>query len=629
MLRSLLVALLSVGPATCGLAEDSKPAEYQFKQAPLAIYDALADLKIGEVPAIPADERKLLAAVWQWRIEKKGAAESRPDAAAVIDAMLWSSGIEDQAARSKYREQFEKVVAAAKSAAKDAKNDRERGERLMKVLHDGVMKEGYSLNQTSFAAVFDEGKFNCVSSSAMYLLAGERLGLKIVPISIPGKPFVPGHATLDMVDGSTRVQVEPTNPDGFDWGTKSKRPGVIIIGFVPDRKEGHESDALGIAASIYTNRGVALNQEKPPQRMAAIRCDISALAFDPTDATATNNLTSAFVNWGPELAKEKKFAEAVRVLSFGRSIAPKSRELDGNLAAAFEAYIDSRLAAKQDQQAIGLINEAAAALPEQRDFQSPARWFARRAGLERKEAGWEAGVAVLTRGLAIVPEKEKKELNRARTSLFRQWSQTLLDKHDIDGSMKVLLQAFALDPKDEALHDGIGYHTAKAFEQLDMAGDKKLVEHHEQLVKAFPGVKDLEQASFSFAAQSTLKLADAGKFDEAIKAASDRYLPLVSDQEKRAELGALPYDQWALKLAEKKEWQQAYDKYAAGLKSYPKERRLMQNLAATIFDWSQPEIDAKRWDEAIRIIDLGLAQLPDHAGLKLQRAACVKKRAEN
>jgi len=56
MLRSLFVALLITGPAVCSLAKDAKPAEYQFKRPPLAIYDALEDLKAGEVPAIPADE---------------------------------------------------------------------------------------------------------------------------------------------------------------------------------------------------------------------------------------------------------------------------------------------------------------------------------------------------------------------------------------------------------------------------------------------------------------------------------------------------------------------------------------------------------------------------------------------
>ncbi|MCI0357376.1 MAG: hypothetical protein L0211_02690 [Planctomycetaceae bacterium] len=626
MLRSLLVALWVAAPVATTLAKDSQPAKYAFNKPPLAIHDALAELKVAEVPALPADERKLLETIWQWRTEKKSAADARPDQTAVIDAMLWASGVDQAAAREKYRREFEKVVTAARAAAKDAKNDRERGERLMKVLHSGVMKKGYSLDQTSFAAVFDGGEFNCVSSTAMYLLTGEQLGLKLVPISIPGMPFVPGHAALDMLDGAARVQIEPTNPDGFDWGTKSKRPGVIIIGYVPDRTKGHETDALGIAASIYTNRGVALNKEEPPQRLAAIRCDLAALALDPTDGTATNNLISAFVNWGPALAKAEQFAEAVRVLSFGRGLGAMSRELDGNLTATYEAYIDDRLAKAKDQEALTLIAEASQDLPTDREFKSPAHWFERRAGRERDEEGWEAGLAVIGRGLAIVPEKEKKELAKARTSHFRQWSQELLEKGDIGGSVKVLARGFAIDRKDEALHDGIGYHTSQALALLDKSADGSLAEHFQLLVKEFPGVKDVEEAGFSIGAQAIQKLADAGKFAEGLKAA-ERYKPLAARGEKQAELGALPYDLWARDLAEKKKWQEAYDKYAAGLKAYPKERRLVQNLAATIVDWAEPEMDARRWDEAIRIYDLGLALLPEYAVLKLNREFCVEKKA--
>jgi tetratricopeptide (TPR) repeat protein len=462
----------------------------------------------------------------------------------------------------------------------------------------------------------------------MYLLTGERLGLKLVPISIPGLPFVPGHAALDMLDGSARIQIEPTNPDGFDWLTKSKRPGVRVIGFVPDRKKGHETDALGIAASIYTNRGVALNKEEPPQHLAAIRCDLAALALDPTDETATNNLISDFVNWGPVLQKEKKFAEGVRVLAFGKSVSPPSNELTINLTAALQSHIDVLLAASQDREALAVIEEGAELLPSNHEFKSPARWFARRANLDQEEAGWEAGLAVIRRGLTVVADKEKKELAKARTSFYRQWSQSLLEKEDLDGSVKVLREAVAAGEPDDSLKAGIAYHTATALKVLDKAGGEKLAEHFELLKREFPAVKQVTEAGFNFAMSAIQDLGDAEKFPEAI-AAAKRYQPLAASAEKQAELGAYPYDLWGRNLAEKKEWQSSYDKYAEGLKAFPKQPRLVQNLVATLCDWAEPEMDAQRWDEAIRIYDLGLALLPDHATLKLNRKFCVDKKAGN
>ena len=627
MIRSLLAACLALVASWCW-ADEPKPGKYQFTRPPLEIYDALAELKLGTVPAMPDDERRFLEATWRWRIEQKSAAESRPGDAAIFEAMLWASGIEEPAARAAYREKFAGVVAAAKEATKSAKTDRERAELLMKSLHAGAMKGGYVLEQTSLAKVFDSGQFNCVSSSAMYLLAGRRLGLSLEPISIPGQPFVPGHAALDLIDGNERVQVEPTNPDGFDWETKSKQPGVIVIGFVPDRSKGHATDALGIAASIYTNRSVAMSKQKDPPRLAAIRANLSALACDPTDETATNNLLSDFVNWGPALAKEMKFAEAVRVLSFGRQLSPASDELKDNLVSAYSQQIQALVAAGDGRTAVELVKTAAAAVPEHRDFQSASEWFQRESSRQRRENGYDAALAVIERGLTLVTAGDQKDLLESRSRLFRQWSQDLLEKEDISGSMKVLARAYALDAKDSAIHDGVGYHTIQSLRILDKGRDDKLLEHFNELRERFPQVKEVVEAASSFASDAVLKLAVAGKFEEAIKA-TDRYSPLVVDAKQQAELGGLPYDRWGRKLAEQKQWQKACDKYAEALQAFPKEPTLVQNLAATIIEWSEPEIDAMKWDEAIRIYDIGLAILPDHGLLKQNRQFCEAKKKGN
>ena len=178
-------------------------------------------------------------------------------------------------------------------------------------------------------------------------------------ISIPGS-VLPGHAALDLVDGKERLQVEPTNPDGFDWKTKSSRPGVIVIGYVPDRKNGHEVDALGIPAMIYSNRGVSLG--KAGDRLAAARCYLAALAADPTDGTAGNNLLAVFGNWGPELVKEKKFEEAVRVMGFAQGIAAKDDQVRTNATFVWEHYIDWLLDEKKDAEAVAAVRRAAKAV---------------------------------------------------------------------------------------------------------------------------------------------------------------------------------------------------------------------------------------------------------------------------
>jgi hypothetical protein len=259
--RILLIAALfaHLWTAPACPAADPAPRVYPFFRAPLEIFDALAELKLETPPAMSAGERELLMKAWQRRILQSSAKESPPEAM-LLDAMLWASGSEDEAARSKYRQQYEQLVSAARDSLKDAKNDRQRGENLLSLLHAGPMSKGYADDQTSLAAVFDTGRYNCVSSCGLYLLVGTKLGLTIKPISIPGNAFLTGHASLDLVDGPARIQIEPTNPDGFDWGAKIKQPGTRVVGFVPDRTQGHEVDALGLAALIYVNRGIALQK---------------------------------------------------------------------------------------------------------------------------------------------------------------------------------------------------------------------------------------------------------------------------------------------------------------------------------------------------------------------------------
>ncbi|QEL18568.1 hypothetical protein [Limnoglobus roseus] len=376
--------LVVVACVTSARADKPADRKYELDAPPLTIFDRLEGLKLGDVPRLPDDERKLLLAAWG----RKEQPPAEVEADVIFDAMLFASGVEEAEPRRKYRERFDALLADAKAAVKDAKTDRDRGEGVMNLLHATVMKKGYEGTQTSLAAVFDTGTYNCVSASAMYYLVASRVGLKLQGISIPGSEYQPGHASLDLIDGPDRVQIEPTNPDRFDWAAKLKRPGVQVIGVVPDREKGHAVDALGIAAMIYSNRGVALAQEKPARRLAAARCYLAALALDPTDGTASKNLLSVFVNWGPDLMADKKYEDAVRALAFGLSFAPKAKALQNNHHVAWEKYLDAAVDAGDDPAAVALIARAAKAVPTEKDFRNSAHWFIRAGQRHAQAKDW-------------------------------------------------------------------------------------------------------------------------------------------------------------------------------------------------------------------------------------------------
>src|SRR5262245_21616401 len=172
-LRGLLGLLVVAAVAAPALAQQPEARTYALASAPLKIHDRLPDLGMGPAPRLPEEERKLLAKAWELRA-KEPAAPVKIDEALLLEAVLFASGIEEADARRKYREQFDALSDKAGEAVKGAKSDRERGERLMKCLHTTVMRKGYAGGQSSFAAVFDTGTFNCVSATAMYYLVGTR-----------------------------------------------------------------------------------------------------------------------------------------------------------------------------------------------------------------------------------------------------------------------------------------------------------------------------------------------------------------------------------------------------------------------------------------------------------------------
>jgi len=119
------------------------------------------------------------------------------------------------------------------------------------------------------------------------------------------------------------------------------------------------------------------------------------------------------------------------------------------------------------------------------------------------------------------------------------------------------------------------------------------------------------------------------KFAEAV-AAVDQYQPLLARPEQKAELAGIAYDCWARHLAHKKKWQAALDKYKEGWAAGADKDHLTKNAIATIDEWASLVIEAKQWDEAIRIYEIGLKDyFPGNSHLQHNREYCEKMRAKS
>ena len=619
--RLVFLAILAVGVAA-GSAHGQSVSEkqYPFANAPLEVLDQLAKAGIAKPAPVPEADRKILADVWSARSAKKPLPLA-DDAA--VTAHLIASGVEDPAQRAAYLKKFNALVASAEKAVAGAKTDSEKADKLLRFLHKEVMAKGYSPDQTSLPAVFDTGRYNCVSSACLYYLVGTRLGLKLQPLLIPGTGFEAGHAAVDLLSGETRIEIEPTNPDGFDFPEKLKQPGVIAIGPQPDRKKAYDSDGFGLAGSIASNRGVAAGKSKPPRPADAVRAGLIALVLDPADDSAAQNLLAAVSNWGYGLDKEKKFAEALKVFEFGRAALGNHMKLDDNYKVVWEHHLVALFSAGKFADGLKELPRAAAAFPDVEDFTNPAEWVERAASGKAKADGWAKGLAYADGALKELAGKPADAIRAWKTSARRNWSQDLIKKGDVDGSLRVLAEGLAAEPDNKELVDGLAYHTQEALKHLD--GKKKTeaaIAHFQEIVKAFPKVQDVRDMALSHANRAVDKLESAKKFSEALKAAAT-YAPLAGD--KAADLASGVYDAWARSFAKDGKIEDAIKKYAEGLALNPKSELLRGNGVITVDQWGVTAINDKKWALAIERYELGIKHLGEDKHLLERLEYCKKK----
>ena len=146
--------------------------------------------------------------------------------------------------------------------------------------------------------------------------------------------------------------------------------------------------------------------------------------------------------------------------------------------------------------------------------------------------------------------------------------------------------------------------------------------YSEKLRREFSALEYLDEAGKLCARRSLEKLLAARKFEEAF-AAVDRYLPLLSGDAARQEIGGIVVDGWGRELIRQKKWEQAVKVYGDGLKQYPASELLRHNAVMAWDAWAQREpCRIRNWREAIRIYELALQTLGDNSHLKHNLEIC-------
>jgi len=137
----------------------------------------------------------------------------------LAEASLWASALNAGAgAEEKAAGYLERITGAAAelAAAEDLPRDiKQRGEYVLTFLHKRFLKS-YSEHQTRVDEIFVSGRYNCVSSAVLYMVLGLSVGLDVEGV------MTKDHAFATVNTGTERIDVETTNPYGFDPGNRKE-----------------------------------------------------------------------------------------------------------------------------------------------------------------------------------------------------------------------------------------------------------------------------------------------------------------------------------------------------------------------------------------------------------------------
>lgn len=122
-------------------------------------------------------------------------------------------------------------------------------EKALDFLYENLLVR-YESGQTTISGIFDDGTYNCVSSTIMYLYLMKIAGVPCTAVQTPH------HAFCEVKPVDKTIRVETTNPYGFNPGTKkeSEIPNQYFV--VPAKYYGGKkpvSDRTAVLM-IYQNR---------------------------------------------------------------------------------------------------------------------------------------------------------------------------------------------------------------------------------------------------------------------------------------------------------------------------------------------------------------------------------------
>lgn len=209
-------------------------------------------------------------------------------------------------------EKYDALVAKVKAAASQSPSQYQLAETILDILYADCFKE-YGLHEDYINRTFIVGRYNCVTSTVLYVALCKEVG-----IDARGQ-LVPGHIFPTVYVDGRAVDVECTNDAGFNPGTPKKRVknGKEYTTTVPKPKykSRRECSDRVTVSRMATNKSSSFNNKDEydwaiPMFNAAIN-----LIDDPVERELEKPvLDQLYVNYAIRLSKSGRTDSSIMFL---------------------------------------------------------------------------------------------------------------------------------------------------------------------------------------------------------------------------------------------------------------------------------------------------------------------------
>jgi len=296
------------------------------------------------------------------------ASDGALDEHTLLAAALVAGGVTDPTKIEHYQKQIDARVAQLRRSGLVSGSPKQRARAVFEFMHGRLLCGGYRLEATDLTTVLETGRFNCVSASVLFCYLGERFGLDVRGLELPG------HAMSRLHFGEGAVDVESTCPRWFRLAGDPRRRAELVertTGFRYDERRqgagGREVSGVALVATIYYNRGVDLLAQK--KFAEAVEANTKALGLDPSSATARGNLLATLNNWAIAEGEAGHFNEAVGLLRSGLALQADFRTFRANFIHVHRQWIEALCRRGEFEQSCAVLLAARRDLPDE-------PWFA-------------------------------------------------------------------------------------------------------------------------------------------------------------------------------------------------------------------------------------------------------------